>query len=248
MSNAKTRTRIEPAHAPPRISTDVSGSRPAPTWPGPASMHGAQVGRPSLARGRTLEGAGQLDADRAPPGQRLTLALSLAAAMAAGIVLFQAVSVAGPATWLGHTRAETIEEQPAAAQSRRQAVFLIRSTLMALNDANRSGNYSVLRDLAGPRFQERNGLPRLRDTFAAFRQAGVDLSHAGMIAPEVTLTTTRPGDGVLELHGHLPTAEVVPEPAASGQRVRFAMEFEPVQGHWRLLTLSIGVDAPRGPR
>jgi hypothetical protein len=37
-----------------------------------------------------------------------------------------------------------------------QALYLIRSTLLTLNDANRSGNYTVLRDLATPDFQARN--------------------------------------------------------------------------------------------
>ena len=33
-----------------------------------------------------------------------------------------------------------------------QTLYLIRATLLTLNDANRSGNYSVLRDLAAPDF------------------------------------------------------------------------------------------------
>jgi hypothetical protein len=46
-----------------------------------------------------------------------------------------------------------------------QAFYLIRSTLLTLNDANRSGNYSVLRDLAAPDFQAKNSAADLADSF-----------------------------------------------------------------------------------
>jgi len=61
-----------------------------------------------------------------------------------------------------------------------QALYLIRSALMTLNDANRTGNYTVLRDLAAPGFQERNTAANL----ALFRPAQSKLrsgrsSHLG---------------------------------------------------------------------
>src|SRR5215813_2946497 len=46
-------------------------------------------------------------------------------------------------------------EKPAPVSSG-QALYLVRSTLLALNDANRTNNYTVLRDLAAPAFQARN--------------------------------------------------------------------------------------------
>jgi hypothetical protein len=117
-----------------------------------------------------------------------------------------------------------------------QSLFLVRSTLMALNDANRSGNYSVLRDLAGPQFQARNTAAVLSKAFAPFRIANLDLSAAGVVPPRLMAAGVRPGDGVMALEGELPLVESDP-----GHRLRFAMEFEPVQGHWRLLTLSVNV-------
>ena len=55
----------------------------------------------------------------------------------------------------GVNASATTSEQAPAAQTRpaisnEQALYLVRSTLLTLNDANRSGNYTVLRDLAGP--------------------------------------------------------------------------------------------------
>ena len=59
------------------------------------------------------------------------------------------------------TSAPAQPRQPAATPQKlpvsvEQALYLIRSTLLTLNDANRSGNYTVLRDLAAPGFQARN--------------------------------------------------------------------------------------------
>jgi hypothetical protein len=172
---------------------------------------------------------------------RLTFAVALAAALGSGFAAYQ--TLLGP---LASTAAVEVTEAgptadqhaPAISPQDRQAQFLVRSTLMALNDANRSGNYSVLRDLAGPRFQERNSVLRLREVFHGFREASVDLSHAGMAAPNLARRETRAADGILQLEGDLPMAETV-----AARRARFAMEFEPVQGHWRLLTLSVGIAA-----
>ncbi len=51
-----------------------------------------------------------------------------------------------------------------------QALYLIRSTLITLNDANRSGNYTVLRDLASPEFQGNNTAADLSQIFADLRK------------------------------------------------------------------------------
>jgi hypothetical protein len=54
--------------------------------------------------------------------------------------------------------------------STEQALYLVRSTLLTLNDANLSGNYSVLRDLAAPDFQARNTAADLAQTFSDLRR------------------------------------------------------------------------------
>jgi len=64
---------------------------------------------------------------------------------------------------------QTQQQQPAMPVSTEQALYLIRSTLLTLNDANRSGNYTVLRDLAAPDFQARNTAADLSQSF--FRPA-----------------------------------------------------------------------------
>lgn len=181
-------------------------------------------------------------------GYRLTWLVAIAAALGSGFtvhrMLHEEEDGPSPAVILsalglvgGNIPTDTTPQSDAPSGEAQQTRFLVRSTLMALDDANRSGNYTVLRDLAGPRFQARNSALRLRQVFEAFREAGVDLSHASMVEPRVDKRVVNDDAGVLAVEGHVPS----PAPGSRHQ-VRYAMEFEPVQGHWRLLTLSVGIE------
>ena len=117
-----------------------------------------------------------------------------------------------------------------------QHLYLIRSTLAALSDANRSGNYSVLRDLAAPAFQARHSAADLAHIFTDVRTRPVDLSTAITIEPKVT-ETARPDATSLRLSGYIPAE---PNP------ILFAMQFDAVAGHWRLASISIGLQ-PNSP-
>src|SRR5262249_32830108 len=46
-----------------------------------------------------------------------------------------------------------------------KVVLLVRSTLLTLNDALQTGNFTVLRDVAAPGFREANSAARLSETF-----------------------------------------------------------------------------------
>jgi hypothetical protein len=58
-----------------------------------------------------------------------------------------------------------------------QQMILIRSTLLAVNQANLTGNYSVLRDLGTPDFQQTNSAARLSEIFRDLRTRNIDISH-----------------------------------------------------------------------
>ena len=64
-----------------------------------------------------------------------------------------------------------------------QVLYLIRSTLLTLNDANNSGNYSVLRDLSAPNFQARYSAADLAVIFTDLRSRNFNLFAAALIAP-----------------------------------------------------------------
>lgn len=118
------------------------------------------------------------------------------------------------------------------APSREQAVFLVRSTLMALGDANRTGNYSVLRDLACPAFQARTTTADLAIAFADLRRSGADIALAALLLPELAAAPAVGADGRLAVKGTL---------ALKPRRLEFDLAFEPVAGHWRLSGIAIAL-------
>jgi len=121
-----------------------------------------------------------------------------------------------------------------------QALYLIRSALLTLNDANRSGNYSVLRDLAAPDFQARNSAADLAQIFANLRQRRIDLHAAALLAPQLAAAPSLNDQAMLRLTGHFPTQP---------QQSNFDLMFQSVGGEWRLIGISIATpDAAAQPQ
>lgn len=117
-----------------------------------------------------------------------------------------------------------------------QALYLIRSTLITLNDANRSGNYSVLRDLAAPDFAAKNSAADLALAFADLRQRKFDLFAVALIAPQLTAPPDIDAGGILRLRGIFPTRPL---------QISFDIAFRSVAGQWRLQAVSI--TTPQAP-
>ena len=111
-----------------------------------------------------------------------------------------------------------------------QHVYLIRSTLLTLDSANRTGNYTVFRDSAGPGFQQKNSAADLALAFQKIRGT-LDLAPAALRTPELSRPAVVNADRQLHLAGVIPN-----DPAA----IAFELIFEPVDGHWRLAGLAVG--------
>jgi hypothetical protein len=111
-----------------------------------------------------------------------------------------------------------------------QALYLVRSALLTLNDANRSGNYTVLRDLAAPDFQARNSAADLANIFGNLRQRHIDLHAAALLAPLLAAAPALDDKGMLRLTGHFPTRP---------QQINFDLLFQNVGGEWRLFGIAI---------
>jgi hypothetical protein len=129
---------------------------------------------------------------------------------------------------------------PKPAQIDRNGVLiLIRSTLLALDQANKTGNYTVLRDLGAPAFQV-NSAARLAEIFAKQRNDNLDLSGVAAIDPQLSLLPQIEANGLMHMSGFFPS---VPS------QVNFDLAFAPVNGQWRLFGLSValGQAAPVAP-
>ncbi len=111
-----------------------------------------------------------------------------------------------------------------------QALLLVRSTLLTLNDANQSGNYTVLRDLASREFQIRNTSADLALVFADMRRSNLSLFSVMLLSPQLSGTPDIDADGHLRISGYVPT---------SPQQVKFDLVFEASSRQWKLLSLNI---------
>jgi hypothetical protein len=122
---------------------------------------------------------------------------------------------------------------------RNGVLILVRTTLIALDQANKTGNYTVLRDLGAPGFQT-NTAARLAEIFAGLRHDALDLSGVAALDPQLTLLPEIGADGMMRMTGFFPSA-----PA----QINFDLAYAPVNGQWRLFGLSVGLGqtAPAPP-
>lgn len=151
--------------------------------------------------------------------------------------MFAAVMAAS--TSGGHAQ-QAPEQAPKPAQIDRNGVMiLIRSTLLALDQANKTGNYTVLRDLGAPGFQT-NTAARLAEIFVKQRNDNLDLSGVAVIDPQLNLLPQIEANGLMRMAGFFPS---VPS------QVNFELAFAPVNGQWRLfgISVSIGQSGPAAP-
>jgi hypothetical protein len=129
---------------------------------------------------------------------------------------------------------------PRPAQIDRNGVLiLIRSALLALDEANKTGNYTVLRDLGAPGFQV-NTAARLAEIFSKQRNENLDLSGVSVIDPQLSLLPQIEGNGQMRMAGFFPSMP---------SQVNFELTFAPVNGQWRLfgISISVGQAAPAAP-
>jgi len=118
-------------------------------------------------------------------------------------------------------------------------LILVRSTLVALDQANKTGNYTVLRDLGSPEFQV-NSAARLGEIFAKQRHDGVDLSGVAVIEPQLTLAPQIEANGMMRMAGFFPSVPT---------QTNFELMYAPVNRQWRLFAIgvSFGQAAPAAP-
>jgi hypothetical protein len=113
-------------------------------------------------------------------------------------------------------------------------VLLIRMSLLTLNDALQTGNYTVLRDRGSPAFREANSAAKLARIFSQLESKGIDLALVTIRAPQLTeAAVTDPGQR-LRVKGFFP---------GQPTQLDFDLAYEPVNGHWQLFGISVA-EAP----
>lgn len=174
-------------------------------------------------------------------------------ALVAGIAF---ILVAAPGTM---AQRKTVPEQaepaepPGAAQPKAQApvqppqqqlampdaekiVLLLRNSLITLNDAIQTGNFTVLRDRSAPGFRDANSAAQLGQIFAKFAARGIDLSVVSVLTPQLTEPPVLDREaGMLRVKGYFPTQPV---------QVNFEVLYQVVGGRWRLFGIAVTPSEP----
>ncbi|WP_195908651.1 hypothetical protein [Novosphingobium sp. Gsoil 351] len=154
------------------------------------------------------------------PGLRAP-AIFFAAAVVAAIPVSALAQAAQPGR-------PAVSSQPV--PSELELAKLVWSTMAMVDHANRSGNYSVLRDSSASGFQIQNDPARLAEIFAPIRALRVDLSNALIVAPTYTGGPTLLQPDVFRVQGYFPLR---PSP------IFFDFYFQWEQGRWKLFGISV---------
>jgi len=136
--------------------------------------------------------------------------------------------------------AQPVQQRPTASPkipSDSQLATLIISTLIALNHANYTGNYGVLREIASPNFQAANNSGRLSEIFAELRNKRFDFSPIILMQPKLLRVPAIDANGRLRLTGYFETAP---------ERLNFDLLYEPVGGRWRLFGIAANTSPATG--
>jgi hypothetical protein len=152
-------------------------------------------------------------------GRRLVLASAVVAAL-----LFGAAAEAGAAPAVS----------PAGSVDHQTALVLVRAALTALDQANKTGNYTVLRDLGGPVFRN-NTDARLAEVFADLRSQAIDLSPVLAIEPVFSSPPQLDASGLLRTAGFVPVG---------AQRLIFEIAWQRQNGAWKLYGIVVNASEP----
>jgi hypothetical protein len=155
--------------------------------------------------------------------------------------------IALPAVFSSEAQAQTENKLPAAKPSAakkpeapqenqqltidgNQLALLIKSTIIAVQHANQTGNYSVLRDLGTPVFREQFDHASLAQIFANLRGRQLNLTPVMQLTPYLTKPAEITAQNRLRIVGNFATQPV---------QLQYELLFMSIDGIWRLDGLAV---------
>jgi hypothetical protein len=142
------------------------------------------------------------------------------------LVLVHASDAAAPPA----QRTTTAPVRSPALPSPISTLAMVRSVLLAVDQANKTGNYTVLRDLGSPNFRNTNDAAKLAQVFAPLRSQGIDMLPVAVVVPAYKEPPRLTAQRMLYVAGQF---QIAP------RRVNFELLFEVVGREWRLYGVSI---------
>ncbi len=119
---------------------------------------------------------------------------------------------------------------------RKSSCCLIRLSLLTLNDAVQSGNYTVLRDRGGPSFRQANSAAGLSRIFAGLEAQRPDLAAVAIMTPQLTAAEIVGPEQRLHVTGQFPGTVL---------QIGFDLTYEPADGQWQLFGIAVGAAPPQ---
>ncbi len=114
---------------------------------------------------------------------------------------------------------------------------LIKTALLTLNDANLTGNYTVLHAKLSKPFRDQFSPDKLKQGFKTFADQKVDY---GIIAAKTPVPTSEAKidlRGALQLRGYFDTTP---------SRLSYELDFVPSEGEWKPIKLNVDIKKPQG--
>jgi hypothetical protein len=107
---------------------------------------------------------------------------------------------------------------------------LVKVSLLTFNDANVTGNYTVLHAKLSKPFREQFPPERLKEVFRDFNEKNIDFDIIAAMTPTYDPRPAVDGDGKLIVKGTFPT-----EPS----RLAFELDFIPSDAEWKLIRINV---------
>lgn len=115
---------------------------------------------------------------------------------------------------------------------------LIKATMLTLNDANVTGNYTVLHAKLSKPFRDQFGPDKLKEIFKTFVDQQIDYDIIAAHKPVASQEPKIDDRGALVLRGYFDTRPT---------RVTYELDFIPSDGEWKPIKLKVNVNpAPEG--
>jgi hypothetical protein len=113
--------------------------------------------------------------------------------------------------------------------SERTLEVLVKTSLLSFNDANVTGNYTVLHDKLSKPFRQEYPPEKLKETFKEFSEL------IAALKPTYEPPASIDSEGKLVVKGYFPTEPI---------RVNFNLAFIPSDGEWKLIRLNVKLGTP----